>query len=323
MSDNALAIRGTFDDTEKVAGAMVKSGYFTDTREVSQAIVKILAGREMGFGPFASMTGVYIIQGRPSVGANLMASAVKRSGRYDYRVLEMTDKVCTVEYTQGGKVIGQSSFTIEDARKAGTKNLDKFPRNMLFARAMSNGVRWFCPDVFDGAPVYTPEELGADVNETGEVIDYTPPTVTVYPPSPEPPVSPPAENTVPAEKQQASAEVKPRFTPTELRDKLHARAEKLTGKAGPEVKQAVAPTLEGILGGEDQRHEFIKWLTNGRFDTLSLLTDGELLALHEWLKPSYNRPAKVWLSTVPEAVAECTAAHREYLQANGAQGELL
>lgn len=137
------------------------------------------------------------------------------------------------------------------------------------------------------------------------------------------PVSPPAENTVPAEKQQASAEVKPRFTPTELRDKLHARAEKLTGKAGPEVKQAVAPTLEGILGGEDQRHEFIKWLTNGRFDTLSLLTDGELLALHEWLKPSYNRPAKVWLSTVPEAVAECTAAHREYLQANGAQGELL
>ncbi len=164
---NAITL---YDETEKVASAMVKSGYFQDSKDVSQAIVKILAGREMGFGAFASMTGVYIIQGRPSVGANLMASAVKRSGRYDYRVMEMTDTACEIEYLQGGKSIGRSRFTIEDAKKAQTKNLDKFPRNMLFARAMSNGVRWYCPDVFDGAPVYTPEELGADVTESGDVV---------------------------------------------------------------------------------------------------------------------------------------------------------
>ena len=166
-NDTAITL---YEETEKVAAAMVKSGYFQDSRDVSQAIVKILAGREMGFGAFASMTGVYIIQGRPSVGANLMASAVKRSGRYDYRVLEMTDQACEIQYLQAGKEIGRSRFTIEDARKAQTKNLDKFPRNMLFARAMSNGVRWYCPDVFDGAPVYTPEELGADVTESGDVI---------------------------------------------------------------------------------------------------------------------------------------------------------
>jgi hypothetical protein len=29
---------------------------------------------------------------------------------------------------------------------------------MLFARAISNGVKWFCPDVFAG-PVYVPEEM--------------------------------------------------------------------------------------------------------------------------------------------------------------------
>ncbi len=167
---NELAIL-SYDEIEKAALAMSKSGYFQDAREQSQAIVKILAGREMGFGPFASMTGVYIISGRPSIGANLMASAVKRSGRYDYRVREMTDAVCEIEYLQAGKSIGISRFTIEDARKAGTKNTDKYPRNMLFARAMSNGVRWYCPDVFDGAAVYTPEELGANVNEQGEVID--------------------------------------------------------------------------------------------------------------------------------------------------------
>jgi hypothetical protein len=41
---------------------------------------------------------------------------------------------------------------------------------MLFARAISNGVRWHCPDVFMGS-VYTPDEMGAKVNENEEPID--------------------------------------------------------------------------------------------------------------------------------------------------------
>ena len=166
---NAIVVR-SMDDVERAALAMSKSGYFTDATQQAQAIVKILAGQELGFGPFASMTGVYIIQGRPSFSANLMAAAVKRTGKYDYRVLELTDKVCEIAFLQDGKEIGRSRFTLEDAHKAGTKNLDKFPRNMLFARAMSNGVRWFTPDIFGGAPAYTPEELGAETDEDGVVI---------------------------------------------------------------------------------------------------------------------------------------------------------
>jgi hypothetical protein len=34
----------TYDETEKVAKAMVASGFFKDTQQASQAIVKILAG---------------------------------------------------------------------------------------------------------------------------------------------------------------------------------------------------------------------------------------------------------------------------------------
>ena len=170
---NQLAVREEMGIAE-VAQAFVKSGYFSDAADVSKAIVKILAGREFGFGPFSSMTNIYIIQGRPSLGANLMASAVKSNPRYDYKVRQMTDTVCEIEYFQrsGDKweSLGISKFTIDDARKAGTKNLDKFPRNMLFARAMSNGVRWYVPDVF-GTAVYTPEELGAEVNEEGDVIE--------------------------------------------------------------------------------------------------------------------------------------------------------
>lgn len=188
MSDNnALALRPqtSLSETVRIGEVMAQSGFFQDSRQAAQAIVKILAGQEMGFGPFASMTGVHIIQGRPAVGANLMAAAVKGSGRYDYRVKVMTDAVCEIAFFQAGQEIGVSRFTKEDAQKAGTKNMDKFARNMLFARAMSNGVRWYCPDVFNGSAVYTPEELGATTDQDGNVIEgsytQTPPITETSP----------------------------------------------------------------------------------------------------------------------------------------------
>lgn len=172
----------TMDDAERAAKAMAGSGYFKDAAQAAQAIVKILAGQEMGFGPFTSMNGIHIIQGRPSVSANLMAAAVKRSGRYNYRVTEMTDKRCAIAFFEAGQQIGDSVFTDDDAKKAGTQNMGKFPRNMLFARAMSNGVRWYCPDVFSGSAVYTPEELGAVVDGDGNVVST--PEIEVIKPQP-------------------------------------------------------------------------------------------------------------------------------------------
>jgi len=163
----------SMDDAMKAANAMAASGFFQDARQAAQAVVKILAGQELGVGPFTSMTGVYIIQGRPALSANIMAAAVKRSGRYNFRVIELTDTRCEIAFFENGQECGRSTFTADEARKAGTKNMDKYPRNMLYARAISNGVRWFCPDVLGGSPVYTPEELGAQVNEDGQVIDVT------------------------------------------------------------------------------------------------------------------------------------------------------
>jgi len=163
----------TFDEISKFAKAMVESGFFTDVRQIAQAVVKIQAGSEMGIKPFAAMTGIHIIQGKPTIGANLLAACVKRSGRYDYRIAQLDEKVCEIIFYDKKEEIGRSLFTIEDARKAGTKNLDKFPRNMLFARSMSNGVKWFCPDALGDSPIYTPDELGADVDEEGNVIPGT------------------------------------------------------------------------------------------------------------------------------------------------------
>jgi hypothetical protein len=147
-------------DALSIGETFFKSGMFADIKSAQQAVVKIMAGAEMGISPFAAMAGIHIIQGKPTIGAGLMAARVKGFGKYDYRVLEHTDKVCSIEYFQVAKSLGISTFTIEDARKAGTKNLDKFPKNMLFARAMSNGVKWYTPDIYE-SPVYVPEEMEA------------------------------------------------------------------------------------------------------------------------------------------------------------------
>ena len=57
-------------------------------------------------------------------------------------------------------------FNFKDAAKAGLVNKDvwkNYTRNMLFARAISNACRFFCPEVISG--YYTTEEL-EDLDET-------------------------------------------------------------------------------------------------------------------------------------------------------------
>ena len=147
-----------------IGKTFAESGMFADTKSAAQAIVKIQAGQEIGIPPFAAMTGIHIIQGKPTIGAGLIASRVKGSGKYDYKVMQQDEKICSIDFYQGKEKIGNSTFTIEDAKKAQTKNIDKFPKNMLFARAISNGVKWFCPDVFSG-PVYVPEEMNHVIEE--------------------------------------------------------------------------------------------------------------------------------------------------------------
>lgn len=146
-----------------ISKTFADSGMFADAKTAAQAMVKVLAGQEIGIPPFTAMSGIHVIQGKPVMGAGIIASRVKGSGKYDYKVVEHSEKTCNIDFyqlNQSGAMekIGNSTFTIEDAKKAGTKNLDKFPRNMLFARAISNGVKWYCPDVFAG-PIYVPEEM--------------------------------------------------------------------------------------------------------------------------------------------------------------------
>lgn len=197
------------------AEVAIASGRFRDSRDVAQAMIKMKAGAELGLPPIASMMGIHVIEGKTAISAVMMAGLIQRSGRFRYRVTRLTDvdpkppggepAGCTIEFFE--KIQDPtaprfeiwdscgvpSTFTTADALKAGLLNKDnwrKWRRNMLFGRALSNGARWYCASVFQGAPVYVPEELGATVNEEGEFVaapaarrgeepDTTEPTVDI------------------------------------------------------------------------------------------------------------------------------------------------
>ena len=152
-------------EIRELGAVFYASGMFEDIKNEAQAIVKIKAGEELGFSPFVSMSGIDIIKGKASLGADLQASLVKDSGKYRYHVREITNERCEVEFFEriDGKWqgIGISSFTFEDAVKAklagpggqNQANYDKFRRNMLWSRAMTNGMTWYTPDLMRSAGV--------------------------------------------------------------------------------------------------------------------------------------------------------------------------
>lgn len=145
---------------EKLAYHFKNSGFFKDLRSESQAIVKILKGRELGIGPFTACDQINFINGKPSPNANLIAALIKKSGKYDYEILELSNTICSIQMYQNGQPKGKPiEFTLEDAKKAGlTRNSTyaAYPKNMLFARCISNASRFVCPEVTTG--LYVPED---------------------------------------------------------------------------------------------------------------------------------------------------------------------
>jgi len=160
-----LALPTSLEEVRGMAEAFVKSGMFSDTKQLAQAIVKIQAGRELGLPPVYSMQNINLIRDRLTTSANTMAMLVKKSNRYNYRIKNHTDIECIITfYEKDGEKwveVGESTFTMDDAKRANLVKPDsgwaKFPRAMLFSRAISQGARMYAPDAIGG--VYTDEEM--------------------------------------------------------------------------------------------------------------------------------------------------------------------
>ena len=174
----ALQVRSV-DDLARLARVFAASGLFgrngNQETQIAECAIRLMAGMEAGFSPFASATGVHIIEGKPAFSSNLLAQAVRRHPVYDYRVLEHSATVCRIQFTAHGQPIGVSEFTIEMAKRAGLAGKSiwqKYPESLLFARALTSGMRTHCPDALGGATAYTREELEPSTPVT--VADVTP-----------------------------------------------------------------------------------------------------------------------------------------------------
>ena len=172
--------KSTTTEIMSIGKAFAESGMFPDVKTAAQAIVKIQAGKELGIEPFASIQGINIVQGKPVVSANLQAGLIKKSGKYKHKVLEHNEQVCKLEFYEkwgdSWQSIGTSEFSMKEAQQAGLATKDvwkKYAKNMLFARAMSNGAKWYCADVFitgtynesdefESAPVVQVDNTGLD-----------------------------------------------------------------------------------------------------------------------------------------------------------------
>jgi hypothetical protein len=136
---------------------MARSGLFPEVTRATQAVVKILADRELGIGPFAAMSVIHLVDGSPVVEARILAALVRQSAVYDDQVVEWTNERRAIDfYRHGEKLEPTVTCTDEDAMRAGLdgptrdgspSNHTRFPRIMKFARAMPNGVGLHCPDL--------------------------------------------------------------------------------------------------------------------------------------------------------------------------------
>ena len=165
----------SFKDMHNQATVYLKSGFLPVSIKTPEQCMMIMAkGIELGLPPIYALTHINIIQGKPTIPPEVMLSLIYQrcpGAIIDYK--QNDSEACIIVATRPGHQPAEFSYTMEDAKlaKLDTKdNWKKFPTDMLRARCISRMARARFADCISGAS-YVPEELGAQVNEDGEVID--------------------------------------------------------------------------------------------------------------------------------------------------------
>jgi len=162
-----------FDEPLQYGEIFAESGMFPDVKSASQGAVKVIAGKEIGITPLQAQNAFYFVNGRLGLTAQTAGALIKKSDKYDYEVKSHTKDECSIIfYLINGekKELGVSTFNKEMAAMAGVinkSNWKNYPMNMMFARALANGAKWFCPDALQG--FCTVEEL-QDIEPEKKVI---------------------------------------------------------------------------------------------------------------------------------------------------------
>jgi len=181
--------------TSKVnyAKELAQSGLLPEAyrRQPANVLYAVEFGEMLGISPMAAIVGVHIIEGKPSAGAALMSALVRAAGHRLRVKFDAVSMIAVAELTRKDDrdFTFTATWTLDRAVTAGlceikngkpwarTKNgkpsnWEKYPVNMLKARAIAEVCRDGCEEVLSGVH-YTPEELGAEVDEEGNPLGRT------------------------------------------------------------------------------------------------------------------------------------------------------
>ena len=155
MTTNALT---TISDMEKMANAMFESKYF-GFKNPAEAMAIMLIAQAEGNHPAIAARDYHVISGKPALKADaMMARFQGAGGKVQWNEMSDTKVSATFSHPQGGTVkIDWDMARAKQAQLGSNGMWQKYPRQMLRARVISEGIRTVFPGVIVGS--YTPEEV--------------------------------------------------------------------------------------------------------------------------------------------------------------------
>lgn len=135
----------------------------------------------LGIERINALTSIHVIEGKPTMSADLMVALARRAG-HRVRVQVRGDAAkATLIRADDPEFEYECVWTMQRAQAAGLtgKGVWKsYPQAMLRSRALSEVIRMGASEVLIGG-IYTPEELGAETDGTGQPLTPQPITTEV------------------------------------------------------------------------------------------------------------------------------------------------
>lgn len=166
-------VQYAMSDVEKMAGAIAKSGLF-GIKTPEQAFALMLIAQAEGRHPAEAARDYHVINGKPSKTADsMLRDFLQAGGKVEWHMLDDTKADATLSHPAGGTV--RIDWDMDRAKKAGitgNPTWSKYPRAMLRARVISEGIRTVYPGATSG--FYEKEEVRDFTTEEKPMKDVTP-----------------------------------------------------------------------------------------------------------------------------------------------------
>lgn len=141
----------------------------------ANAFVAAETGAALGLEPLQALASIAVINGRATLSSDLMAAVIRRAG-HTLRIVENSPESVTATLIRADDK--KFEFTVtwdrEKATKAGLWGQrgpwSQYPTQMLRARAITEVARQGASEALMGM-IYSPEDFGATITDTGEVIE--------------------------------------------------------------------------------------------------------------------------------------------------------